>query len=81
MPDDIFLTKAELARVRGVDRRNKLLEDIEPAGFLLMATKRIPLFRNSPLGIAQLSTAGRTAGPKMPLPQPEPIQPEAIKAK
>jgi len=63
MRDDIFLTKTELARVRGVDRRNKLLEDIEPAGFLLMATRRIPLFRNSPL----------------PLPQPESKQSKTIK--
>jgi hypothetical protein len=45
MPANIFLTRAELARTRGVDSRNKLLESIEPAGFLVMATKRIPIFR------------------------------------
>jgi len=67
MPGDIFVTRTELARVRGVDPRNKLLQEFEPAGFLLMGSKKIPLFRNSPLAIAQLSAAG----PKLPLPQPE----------
>jgi len=62
MSDDVFFTRSELARVRGVDRRNKLLEAFEPAGLLQMATKRIPLFR------ANLRT---------PSPQPEPIQSEA----
>jgi hypothetical protein len=64
MPDDIFLTKTELARVRGVDRRNKALEDIEPAGFLLMATKRIPLFRNSPVPLPEFPIKPATANPK-----------------
>jgi hypothetical protein len=54
---EVFLTRSELARVRGVDRRNKLLEAFEPAGFLQTGSKRIPLFR------ANLRT---------PLPQPEP---------
>jgi hypothetical protein len=32
-----------------------------------MGSKKIPLFRNSPFVIAQLSAGSRTAGPKMPL--------------
>jgi hypothetical protein len=79
MPDDIFLTRAQLSRIAGLDLRNKLVQNFQPDGFLLMGSKRIPLFRNSPLAIAQLSAAGRTAGPKMPLAKPGPIQPEASK--
>jgi hypothetical protein len=79
MPDDIFLTRAQLSRIAGLDLRNKLVQNFQPDGFLLMGSKKIPLFRNSPLAIAQLSAAGRTASPKMPQPQPESLQPEAIK--
>ncbi len=59
MPADIFLTRTELARIHKLDPRNRLPADIEPAAFLLSASKRIPLFRNSPLAIAQLSAAGQ----------------------
>jgi hypothetical protein len=77
---DVLLTRTELARVRGVDPRNKSLADFHPVAFLQTGSKKIPLFRNSPLAIAQLAAAGRTPGPKMPL-RPEPLQPEAPKAK
>jgi hypothetical protein len=79
MPDDIFMTRAQLSRIAGLDLRNKLVQNFQPDGFLLMGSKKIPLFRNSPLAIARLSAAGRTPGPKMPVPQPERLQPEAIK--
>jgi len=63
MSDNVFLTRAELARARGVDRRNKQFERLAPDAVLLMGSKKIPLFRNSPL----------------PLPHPaSPIQSEGI---
>jgi hypothetical protein len=79
MSDDIFLTRSELARVRGVDPRNKLLEAFEPAGFLQTGSKRIPIFKSGPFTLVRLSAAGRTAGLKMPLPQSEPTQTQTTK--
>jgi hypothetical protein len=72
MSDNVFLTRSELARVRGLDPRNKQFERLAPDGFLLMGSKKIPLFRGGPFVIARLSPAGGTAILKMPLPQPEP---------
>jgi hypothetical protein len=69
---ETFLTKTQLARARGLDPRNKLLQGIEPAGFLVTASKKIPLFRGDQFLIPRLSAAGSTAGLKMPLSQPEP---------
>lgn len=77
MAEPVFVTRATLAREWQVDIRNRMLRSLPIDAFLKMGSKKIPLFRNSPLAIAQLSAAGRTAGPKMPMPQPEPIQPEA----
>jgi hypothetical protein len=72
MSDNVFLTRSQLARAGGVDRRNKLLQGFRPDGFLQLGSKRVPIFKNGPFVLARLSAAGGTAGVKMPLPQPEP---------
>jgi hypothetical protein len=66
------LTRSQLARAGGVDPRNKLLQGFQPDGFLQLGSKRIPIFKNGPFVLARLAAPGRTAGLKMPLPQPEP---------
>jgi hypothetical protein len=49
---DVLLTRTELARIRGVDPRNKSLEDFHPVAFLQTGSRTIPLF-HSPLPLAQ----------------------------
>ena len=51
---EVLLTRTELARVRGVDPRNKSLADFHPVAFLQTGRKRLPLFRNSPLPLPEL---------------------------
>jgi hypothetical protein len=63
MSQNILLTKSELARVHRVDRRNRLLEGIEPAAFLQTGSRTIPLF-HSPLPQPEFPIKPDTANPK-----------------
>jgi hypothetical protein len=49
---DVLLTRTELARVRGVDPRNKSLADFHPVALLQTGSRTIPLF-HSPLPVPQ----------------------------
>jgi hypothetical protein len=72
MPNETFVTRAQLSRIAGLDLRNKLVQNLAPDGFLLMGGKKIPIFRGGPFLIARLSAGSRTADVKFPLSQPEP---------
>jgi hypothetical protein len=44
MSDNVFLTRAALVRARGLDPRTKQFERLAPDSFLLIGSKKIPLF-------------------------------------
>lgn len=56
MTENVYLTRAELARVAGVDVRNRRLAELfEPDAFLQLGTKRIALYKRGPAMLARLT--------------------------
>jgi hypothetical protein len=56
---DIFVTKTQLSRIAGLDRRNKQFEQLSPDALLLLGGKKVPLYATN-----------RTAGLRTPI-QPD----------
>jgi hypothetical protein len=52
----VFATLSQLARVRGLDIRNRQLRELSPAAFLLAGEKRLALFELSDGDVAETLT-------------------------
>jgi hypothetical protein len=49
----VFVTLAQLSRVRGIDPRNRTLRELSPSAFLLAGEKRLALFELSDGDVAE----------------------------